>query len=108
MPNAQKPSPNEESHGVAVGDWSLGFGHSLVIGHWTLVIGHFNRSSVIYFRTSRQTIMKSHLIPRRSFLKQLTLASLSTPFITRGLMAVSPNSVLRHASFGTAGMAGSD
>jgi len=48
------------------------------------------------------------LVTRRSFLKQLTLTSLSTPFITRGLMAVSPNSVLRHASFGTAGMAGSD
>ncbi len=53
--------------------------------------------------------MKSHLpIPRRAFLKQLGLASLAAPFVTRGLLAVSPNSILRHASFGTAGMAGSD
>ena len=53
--------------------------------------------------------MKSHLhLPRRAFLKQLGLASLAAPFVTRGLLAVSPNSILRHASFGTAGMAGSD
>src|SRR5437762_4833671 len=45
---------------------------------------------------------------RRAFLKQLGLAGLATPFITRGLLAVSPNSILRHASFGTSGMAGSD
>src|ERR1043165_9616531 len=51
--------------------------------------------------------MNTH-IPRRAFLKHLTLTGLSAPFITRGLLAVSPNSVLRHASFGAAGMAGSD
>ena len=45
---------------------------------------------------------------RRSFLKQLGLAGLSTPFITRGLLAASPNSILRHASFGATGMAASD
>ena len=50
----------------------------------------------------------SHSLSRRSFLKQAALAGLAAPFVTRGLMAVSPNSVLRHASFGTAGMAGSD
>lgn len=45
---------------------------------------------------------------RRSFLKTLTTAALAAPFVTRGLMAQSPNSVLRHASFGSAGMAGED
>src|SRR5437879_6264982 len=53
--------------------------------------------------------MKSQLyLHRRAFLKQLTLAGLAAPFVTRDLLALSPNSVLRHASFGTAGMAGSD
>src|ERR1051326_3001268 len=47
-------------------------------------------------------------IRRRDFLSQLPVGGLATPFITRGLMAASPNSILRHASFGTAGMAGSD
>src|SRR4051794_3575143 len=45
---------------------------------------------------------------RRSFLKTLTTAALAAPFVTRGLLAQSPNSVLRHASFGSAGMAGED
>src|SRR5258706_15557576 len=45
---------------------------------------------------------------RRSFLKQLTLAGISAPFITRDLLAASPSNILRHASFGTDGMAGSD
>ena len=45
---------------------------------------------------------------RRSFLKTLGAAALAAPFVTRGLMAQSPNSVLRHASFGAAGMAGYD
>ncbi len=45
---------------------------------------------------------------RRSFLKTLTTAALAAPFVTSGLMAQSPNSVLRHASFGAAGMAGED
>src|SRR5437764_345755 len=45
---------------------------------------------------------------RRSFLKTLGASALAAPFITRGLMAQSPNSVLRHASFGAAGMAGYD
>ena len=45
---------------------------------------------------------------RRSFLKRLGATTLAAPFITRGLMAQSPNSVLRHASFGSAGQAGSD
>src|SRR5438876_1768697 len=45
---------------------------------------------------------------RRSFLKHLGLAGLSAPFVTRGLLAQPPGGILRHASFGTAGMAGSD
>ena len=45
---------------------------------------------------------------RRSFLKTLGVATLGAPFITRGLMAQSPNSVLRHASFGAGGMAWTD
>src|SRR6266699_1879327 len=45
---------------------------------------------------------------RRSFLKALSAAALGAPFITRGLMAQSPNSVVRHASFGANGMAWSD
>src|SRR5215471_11585094 len=45
---------------------------------------------------------------RRSFLKTLGAAAVASPFITRGLMARSPNSLLRHASFGASGMAWSD
>jgi len=52
--------------------------------------------------------MPTPLTTRRDFLKQLTLAGLSTPFLTRDLLAQSPNSVVRHASFGTSGMAESD
>src|SRR5947209_19365030 len=52
--------------------------------------------------------MPTPLSTRRAFLKQLSLAGLSTPFITRGLLAQSPNGIVRHASFGTSGMAESD
>lgn len=45
---------------------------------------------------------------RRSFLKTVGLAAASAPFITRNLMAQSPNSVVRHASFGAGGMAWED
>ncbi|HSU54276.1 MAG TPA: Gfo/Idh/MocA family oxidoreductase, partial [Candidatus Dormibacteraeota bacterium] len=45
---------------------------------------------------------------RRSFLKTLGAGTASAPFVTSGLMAQSPNSVLRHASFGSAGQALSD
>jgi len=45
---------------------------------------------------------------RRTFLKTLGATALGAPFMTRGLMARSPHSVLRHASFGAAGMALSD
>src|SRR5438132_2267839 len=49
-----------------------------------------------------------HSLTRRSFLKRIGAAALTAPFITRGLLAQSPNGVLRHASFGAAGMAWSD
>ncbi|HWF19103.1 MAG TPA: Gfo/Idh/MocA family oxidoreductase [Verrucomicrobiae bacterium] len=45
---------------------------------------------------------------RRSFLKTLGTAAFAAPFITRNLMAQSPNGVVRHASFGTGGQAWSD
>ena len=45
---------------------------------------------------------------RRSFLKTFGTAALASPFLARGWAAQSPNSVLRHASFGAAGMAWSD
>ena len=50
--------------------------------------------------------MKSHSVyTRRSFLKYLGTAAAAAPFVTSGLLARSPNSVLRHASFGAGGMA---
>src|SRR5690349_20558841 len=45
---------------------------------------------------------------RRTFLKTLGTASLAAPFIARSLRAAAPSDVLRHASFGSAGMAWSD
>jgi predicted dehydrogenase len=53
--------------------------------------------------------MRQNTLPtRRGFLKTLGTAALAAPFITRGLRAQSPNSTLRHASFGANGMALSD
>ena len=53
--------------------------------------------------------MKSTLsYSRRSFLKSLGTAAAAAPFVTRGLMAQSPNNVVRHASFGAGGQAWSD
>ncbi len=45
---------------------------------------------------------------RRSFLKTIGAAALAAPFVTRDLIARPPSSVLRHASFGAAGMAWED
>ena len=45
---------------------------------------------------------------RRSFLKTIGAATLATPFVTRDLIAQPPSRVLRHASFGAAGMAWED
>ncbi len=45
---------------------------------------------------------------RRSVLKTLGTASLAAPFFARNLHAAQPSRVLRHASFGAAGMAWAD
>lgn len=45
---------------------------------------------------------------RRTFLKTLGAAGLAAPFFARNLHAQAPSRVLRHASFGAAGMAWSD
>lgn len=45
---------------------------------------------------------------RRSFLKQLGAAALTAPFVTQNLLAQPPGRVMRHASFGTGGMAWHD
>src|SRR5437899_13071461 len=50
----------------------------------------------------------NHTFSRRSFLKTLAAGAAGAQFVTRGLMAQSPNSILRHASFGASGMAWSD
>jgi predicted dehydrogenase len=47
-------------------------------------------------------------ISRRSFLQQLAAGATAAPFITRGLLAQSPNGKIHHATFGAAGMAWSD
>ena len=54
------------------------------------------------------TYQTSCSFTRRSFLKTLGATALAAPFVTRDLMARPPNSVLRHASFGAAGMAWED
>lgn len=45
---------------------------------------------------------------RRTFLKQAAAAAFAAPAFIRDLRAASPNDVVRHASFGTSGMAGAD
>jgi hypothetical protein len=50
----------------------------------------------------------NHAFSRRAFLKGLGTAALAAPFISTGLIAKPRSSVLRHASFGSSGMAMSD
>ena len=45
---------------------------------------------------------------RRSFLRDLALGAAAAPWVTRGLLAQSPGSIIHHASFGCAGMALAD
>jgi hypothetical protein len=52
--------------------------------------------------------MTNRSFTRRSFLKTLSTAALTAPFIASGWAKQSPNSVLRHASFGAGGMAWGD
>ena len=47
-------------------------------------------------------------LTRRSFLGHLAAGAATAPFITRGLLAQSPNGKVNHASFGASGMAWSD
>ncbi len=47
-------------------------------------------------------------VNRRTFLKTFAAAGLSAPFFARNLHAAAPSRVLRHASFGAAGMAWAD
>ena len=54
------------------------------------------------------TMTSNRSFTRRSFLKGLGASALAAPFVTRGLRAQSPNSTVRHASFGSAGQAWSD
>jgi predicted dehydrogenase len=49
-----------------------------------------------------------HPVTRRSFLAELAAGVVIAPWVTTGLRAQSPNSVVRHATFGCAGMALSD
>src|SRR5258708_2698350 len=49
--------------------------------------------------------MKNSNYSRRSFLKALGTAAAVAPFVTTGLLARSPGTALRHASFGCNGMA---
>ena len=52
--------------------------------------------------------MHSSRTTRRTFLQQLAAGVAAAPFVTRGLRAQSPNSVVNHATFGASGMAWSD
>ena len=52
--------------------------------------------------------MSSPLRSRRSFLAELAAGIAVAPWVTRGLLAQSPNSVVNHATFGCGGQAWSD
>jgi predicted dehydrogenase len=47
-------------------------------------------------------------LSRRTFLQQIAAGAAVAPFVTRGLMAQSPNGKINHATFGASGMAWSD
>lgn len=49
-----------------------------------------------------------HTLSRRSFIRRLGLAGASAPFFTRHLLSAPPSKILRHASFGSNGMAFAD
>ena len=53
-------------------------------------------------------MISKHAFSRRSFLKTISATALTAPFVTRDLLAAPPGGVLRHASFGAAGMAAAD
>src|SRR3954464_6624339 len=47
-------------------------------------------------------------LTRRKFIQRAAVAGVAAPFITRNLISAPPSGILRHASFGSAGMAWSD
>lgn len=51
---------------------------------------------------------RSRRLNRRTFLQSAVAATFAAPAFIRDLRAASPNDVVRHASFGAAGMAGAD
>jgi predicted dehydrogenase len=55
-----------------------------------------------------QPMKPNSISSRRSFLKTLGVTTLAAPFVTSNLIARPPHKILRHASFGAAGMAGAD
>jgi predicted dehydrogenase len=57
---------------------------------------------------SNLNMIANRSFSRRSFLKTIGAAALAAPFVTSGWARQSPNSVLRHASFGAGGQAWSD
>jgi hypothetical protein len=65
-------------------------------------------SAELFNSTLRPVNATTLSFTRRSFLKTLGAAGLAAPFVTRDLLALPPNSVLGHASFGAAGMAWED
>ncbi len=82
---------------------------SFVIRHSSFVIRHssfFPLPSAPVANTKHP--MHPSLRTRRSFLRDLALGVTAAPWVTRGLLAQSPNSIIHHASFGCAGMAMSD
>ena len=52
--------------------------------------------------------MSPSLRTRRSFLRDLTLGVAAAPFVTRSLFAQAEGAKIRHATFGTNGMAWAD
>jgi len=65
-------------------------------------------SAQLLTTTLRPVNRTARSFTRRSFLKVLSTAGLAAPFVTRDLLAIPPNGVLGHASFGAAGMAWED
>ena len=61
-------------------------------------------------RANRAAFNRSAMHPtsRRTFLQQLAAGLTVAPFVTRGLMAQSPNARINHATFGAGGMAWAD
>jgi len=53
-------------------------------------------------------VKPTRLTSRRQFVKTLGAAALTAPLISRHLISAAPSAVLRHASFGSAGMAWND